>query len=316
MKKILKNIAAGCAMMMTILAAAVMPAAAEAAQTYTDDLGREVTLEKEPERVASLLGSFASAWTLAGGELVASTDDAWEDFDLDLSEDCINIGNLQELSLELLLSAEPDLVIASAKSQQDVEWMETLEDIGIPVLYFDVFGFEDYLHMLDVFTQITGREDLYEENGLKVQEKINDVVNKSLEVLKGNEGPEILLIRAAKTSVKAKGSEGTVLGEILQDLGCVNIADGSDLLENLTMEAIIAADPEYVFVVFMGDDSEAAQANLDETLMNNPAWAGLTAVKEGHVYYMDKHLYNFKPNQLWGEAYQQAAEILYGDIFE
>lgn len=50
----------------------------EEAYTFTDDLGREVTVEN-PERVAALLGSYADIWYLAGGEVIASADDAWDD---------------------------------------------------------------------------------------------------------------------------------------------------------------------------------------------------------------------------------------------
>ena len=59
--------------------------------TFTDALGREVTVPEKPERVAALLGSFADVWTLAGGELCAAADDAWEDFGLEL-EGAVNIG--------------------------------------------------------------------------------------------------------------------------------------------------------------------------------------------------------------------------------
>ena len=45
--------------------------------TFTDDLGRTVTVE-QPERVAALIGSFADVWCLAGGQdtLVAAAHDA------------------------------------------------------------------------------------------------------------------------------------------------------------------------------------------------------------------------------------------------
>ena len=36
-----------------------------------------------------------------------------------------------------------------------------------------------------------------------------------------------------------------------------------------------------------------------------------TAVRAGRVYWMDQRLYNVKPNALWGEAYEQLADILY-----
>ena len=51
----------------------------EEAVTFTDDLGREVTLAK-PRRVAALIGSFADVWCLAGGQgtLMAAADGDWE----------------------------------------------------------------------------------------------------------------------------------------------------------------------------------------------------------------------------------------------
>ena len=55
----------------------------EQAITFTDDLDREVTVA-EPQRVATLIGSFTDVWCLAGGEdtLAASAGDAWTQFGL------------------------------------------------------------------------------------------------------------------------------------------------------------------------------------------------------------------------------------------
>ena len=44
--------------------------------SFVDDLGRTVTVSN-PQRVACLLGSFAQVWQLAGGEVIATADDAW-----------------------------------------------------------------------------------------------------------------------------------------------------------------------------------------------------------------------------------------------
>ena len=36
-------------------------------------------------------------------------------------------------------------------------------------------------------------------------------------------------------------------------------------------------------------------------------------VREGRLYFMDKNLYNLKPNHRWGESYEILADILYGE---
>ena len=275
--------------------------------TFTDDLGREVTVPFQPERTAVLIGSFADIWHLAGGEMVATANNAWTDFDLNLSEEVVNLGTTSHASLEKLLTSDPDFVIASGKTRLNLDWKDTLESAGIPVAYFEVSTFEDYLRMLKICTEITGREELYEQNGTDIQAQIEKAVSKA-----DGSKPSVLYLRGSASSVKVKNSRGSVLGEMLKDLDCVNIADSdSQLLEELSLEKIIQADPEYIFVVRQGNDPDAIEKSLQNTLLSNPVWSQLTAVKEGRVYYMDPHLYNLKPNSRWGEAYEKLADILY-----
>ena len=283
------------------------PPAEEDSVTFTDALDRSVTVAREPKRVAALIGSFASVWTLAGGELAATANDAWTEFDLNLSEDTVNLGKSTQASLEKLLSVDPDFIIASVNTPLNLEWQETLEALSIPTAYFDVNTFEEYLSMLDICTQITGRQDLYEANGASVAEQVEAAVAR----VNGN-APRVLVLRATAVSVKVKRSEGNVLGEMLRDLGCVNIADEDDtLLEQLSLERIMEADPDCIFLVRQGQDSPAIEKNLSALLTDQPAWASLTAVKEGRVYDMDPKLYNLKPNDRWGEAYETLAKLLY-----
>ena len=278
--------------------------------TFTDALDRTVSIEKNPERVASLLGSFADVWTLAGGTLCAAAEDAWEDFALEL-DDAVNIGGAHSPSLELLLSADPDFVLASSSTASNVEMRETLEAAGITVAYFDVDNFGDYLEMLDICTEITGRRDLYEKNGLQLQAQIEKIKSQYAQENRSDEERTVLLIRSSASSVKAKGSSGTILGEMLADLGCINIAGNEDsLLENLSVEVVLREQPYHIFVVAMGSDTEAAQASLDAMIRENPAWDSLEAIQEGRMHWMDKTLFNLKPNARWAEAYQKLYETL------
>ena len=278
---------------------------------FTDALNREIRLEKSPERVAALIGSFADVWQLSGGSVCAAAEDAWDDFGLALG-DAVNIGGAHSPSVESLLSADPDFVIASASTASNVEMKETLENAGITVAYFDVDCFEDYLSMLNICTDITGRKDLYEQNGANLQAQINTIREECLHANLPENKRKILLLRAASGFVKAKGSEGTILGEMLADLGCINIADSDEtLLENLSVESVIREEPYRIFVVTMGDDTEAALDNLTRMMDENPAWGSLEAVSGNRMHIMDRKLFNIKPNAKWAEAYEQLSAILF-----
>lgn len=287
--------------------AAPAPAASEAV-AFTDDLGREVSVAP-PTRVAALIGSFADIWCLAGGKdtLVATANDAWTSFDLDLGGSVADLGAVKEPSLEVLLAAQPDLVIGSVSTAADLELEPTLAQAGIPVAYFDVDGFDDYLRMLKICTELTGCGENYTRYGEDVAARVEGAIARQ-----DGSAPRVLCMRATGSSCKVKGSEGTVLGEMLAALGCVNIADSdASLLEELSLEAIIAADPDYIFVALQGSDPTKAMATLESTLLSNPAWEKLTAVREGRFYTMEQALYNLKPNARWGEAYEKLADILY-----
>ena len=280
------------------------------AVTFTDDLGRTVTVDA-PQRVAALLGSFAQVWMLAGGNVIATADDAWDDLKLELSQDTVNLGNTKSLSLEQLLSAQPDFILASTNTRQNVQWRETLEATGISIAYFDVADFDDYLRLLKICTQITGRSDLYETNGLQVQTRIEAVTAASRDRVDKNGAPKVLCMRASASSISVKNSQDNVLGEMLHSLGCINIADSQDsLLENLSLEYILQADPDYIFIVQRGDDTAGMLENIAQELESDPLWSQLTAVKQGRVYIMEKNLYNLKPNHRWGEAYERLEAIL------
>lgn len=294
-------------LILCLLSGCAAPAVSGGGHTFTDDLGRTVMVN-QPKRVAALLGSFAQVWQLAGGQVCATADDAWDDLRLELSGDTVNLGNTKELSLELLLSAQPDFILASANTRQNLEWKETLEATGIPVAYFDIADFDDYLRLLKLCTDITGRSDLYEKHGLGVQAQIGEVLAKSEQ--RGT-APTVLCMRASASMVTVKNSQDNVLGEMLHSLGCVNIADSdSSLLENLSIERILEADPDCIFIVQRGDDTEGMKAYVENMMAENPVWQQLTAVKEGRLYFMDKNLYNLKPNHRWGEAYEKLEEIL------
>ena len=281
--------------------------------TFTDALGREVTVGNEPERVAALIGSFADVWILSGGDLCATAEDAWNDFGLEL-RDAVNIGGAHSPNLELLLSADPDFVIASASTASNVEMREVLETAGITVAYFDVDNFEDYLAMLDICTDITGRKDLYEQNGLTLQSQIESIKTACADSNLSDAERTVLLLRASSGSVKAKGSEGTILGQMLADLGCINIADSDTaLLETLSVESVIRQEPYRIFVVTMGDDTEKAMENLNQMMDENPAWGTLDAIAEGRLYLMDRKLFNMKPNARWAESYEKLSKILLGE---
>ncbi|MFT4004510.1 MAG: ABC transporter substrate-binding protein [Lacrimispora sp.] len=284
------------------------PVSGEAAgYRFTDALGEEVTVQ-EPKRVVALMGSFAETWLEAGGDLTGVTDDALEERGLSLPEEIVSVGKFNSPNIEKIIALDPDLVILSSETKEHVALKNALKQAGIPAAYFKVTHFEDYLSMLKTCTEITGRSDLYEKNGLDTQKQIEDTISS----VKDEKPPTVLLLITYSGGAAVQNS-GTMTGKMLKDLGCENIADkNQSLLKEFNMESIIKEDPDFIFVVPMGNDQELAMKNLKETIENNPAWNGLTAVKNGRYILLPKEKFLYKPNEKWGESYTYLLEILYG----
>lgn len=280
--------------------------------TFTDALDRTVVLEERPERVVSLLGSFAETWTLAGGEVLGVTDDVVKEEHLEMSDTISLVGTVKEPNVEEVLSLSPDFVLLSPDIDSHFKISAILEDAKIPHAFFKVEYFEDYLKMLDICTDITGNKDLYEEHGLKVQADIERTLAKIKN--KVYDQPTVLFVRAFSSGAKAKKDDNLAC-KILADLETINIAQKyPSLLEELSIEEIISEDPDYIFVTTMGSTEKALEA-LKNGLEKNPAWRSLTAVKNDRYIILPKELFHYKPNAKWGESYRYLAEIIYPEVF-
>ena len=270
-----------------------------------DDRGAAIPAAA-PQRVVSLYGSYAEAWAQAGGTLVGATEDAVSERGMDLGTAQI-IGTTKAPNFERILALDPDLVILSLDIAAQVSAAEVLEAAGVPCAAFRVDTWQDYARMMDVFTALTGRRDLYEAIIPPMQAAIGETIASA----QAQNAPTVLLLRAYSTGVKAKADDN-LAGAMLEDLGCVNIAARQpSLLEELTLEAIVVEDPDCIFISVMGGDEEAALAVVEETLGQNPAWQGLTAVQEGRVYVLPRDLFHYKPNARWAESYAFLYELLF-----
>ncbi|WP_303147377.1 ABC transporter substrate-binding protein [Adlercreutzia equolifaciens] len=282
--------------------------------TFTDDVGNEVTVDN-PQRVVACMGSFANAWELAGGTLVGVSDDALSAAGWTIqSPDVATVGDFTAVNLEAVMALNPDFVIMTSgtggrggdSSQADLR--DALVGAGIPVAYFEVTTFDDYERLMRVFTDITGRADLYDQNVAKVAAAIDAVVG----AVPAENPPTALLLTTFSGGTRVQSS-GTQTGAMLADLGVNNLADeNKSLLKDFSLEAVIEMDPDFIFVIPMGNDTEAAMRNLEEATAANPAWGSLSAVQNGRYITLDPTLYLAKPNAQWDAAYQGLFDNLYG----
>lgn len=282
--------------------------------TITDSLGNSFDLSNPPKSVVILESSFASIYQKAGG-VYSGIPGNYEDYDLELG-DAINIGDYKTPDKELILACNPDLIIYSTKSTLEghkaiVEELSQL-NMGINFYGVDINSFDDYLYTLDQFTNITGRKENYKTYGEDVLVNINNIKSSVPNI----EEPKVLFIRARSNAYDVISSNNFVVS-MLEDLHTINIGENvsveKDSARVVNEEYILQYNPDYIFIVYMGNSTDKIEANLKSSLYNKEFYPLLNAVKNDKVYILDKKLFNNKPNEKWADAYQILFDNLYGE---
>ena len=275
--------------------------------TFTDSDGNLVELSEKPQKTAILFSSLAECWIEAGGEIYATVGESVERGFAQKDSALVDSGAGKTIDNEKLLSLEPDFVICSADVASHKDTASILRKAGISVAMMRMDTFEDYLTILKVLTKITAQNENYEQYGESAKEEIEKIISES----RRTDNPKILFVRSGSSasSAKAKKAEDNFAAKILEDLGCVNIADKEKaLLDNLSAEVILKENPQYIFVSVMGD-YDNGKAYMD-SLLKEKEYANLDAVKEGRVYFLPKELFQYKPCSRWAESYKYIATIL------
>ena len=112
---------------------------ASAFATIEDDLGREVVLEKKPERIVVTSASFLEPLHEVGGDVVGRPDSKTQM--PDYAKDKASVGKVYQIDTEKVLACEPDLVIINKGMNEKL--VDTLEASGIKTLVVDSKSYEN-----------------------------------------------------------------------------------------------------------------------------------------------------------------------------
>ncbi len=280
--------------------------------TFTDDTGAKVTVPEKPEKVAVLLSSLADLWITAGGSVDITVGETVERGFAEADVILVDAGAGKTINLEALIAAQPDFVLYSSDLSGQLECADTLRAAGIPIAGFAVETFADYLRVLKICTDILESPENYEKYGAALKAEIDAMIAAA----NAQESQRsILFVRASSSAkvTKAKTAENHFVCAMLKELGTFNIAEKAPiLLDGLSTEEILLSDPDCILFTTMGD--ETAGVSYMQSLIDEPVWQTLTAVKTGSIYHLPKELFQYKPNARWGEAYAYLIELLYGDI--
>lgn len=277
-----------------------------AALTFTDGLGRNVTLNGPAQRVVSLAPSNTEIlFAIGAGKQVVGRDQL-SDFPEE-AKAVTDIGStFDALNTELIVAQKPDLVLAAEINTP--EQVKQLEDLGLTVYYLNnPTTLEGMYDNLMLAAQMTGHTD----EAAKLVESLKtrvDAVDKKIAPLSSKFGV-FYEMDATDPAKPFTAGKGTFITQLIDRAGGYNIASDLDGYPQMSLEQVVAADPAFII---LGD---ARYGITPESIAQRPGWENLSAVKNGNVVPFNDDLVS-RPGPRLVDALEELAKLLRPELFQ
>lgn len=266
--------------------------------TVTDFAGREVTIEKEPERIVSLAPSITESlfYIGAGDKLVGVTQ--WADFPPAVRNITKVGGYGKYANLEIIASLEPDLILVDGLS---VEVVEALEEIA-PVVVINPNNITAIYDALELLGKITNRE---EGAGVVIAE-MKGRVSQITSAVEGQPRPRTFFILSYYNGYWTTGA-GTFMDDLIALAGGENIFNDLSGWGAANEEQIIARNPE---VIIISPNAGIKPEDLCSGLLSE-----VDAVKNGRVYLLSDENLVVRPGPRIVDGLEEIAKLLHPGVF-
>ena len=274
--------------------------------TLTDMLGREVTIEAEPQRVVATSPTAVEMVYAAGGTLVAH--DVSSDYPPEVV-DLPAVGRAYAPDFEGIVAQDADLIIADSINQ--ARFMQQFETLQVPVLMVGAASFDEVETGMRLVGQALGLSSEAELAITKLEQDRDDLIAQvPQETVKG-----LILIMDADQRIYAAKPD-TYVGSLAQALKAENPATGLSGAAGpypgyvlLSAEQAVTENPDVILTI---SPAPAPAPKLSDILKDVPGYSDLDAVTTGNVHELDVDLFLQAPGPRVVEAMRAMFSLLYG----
>jgi len=245
--------------------------------TLTDAYGNEVTVEEEPETIVTVSPALTEIVYALGGEdkLIGRSD--YDDYPEDVF-DVQSVGAIDMPDVELIVSLDPDVVLASSIFSEEA--YNALTDAGITVVIIkDETSLDGVTLYIETVADVIGLHDEGEALAMSVSDEIAEIYNEATQTIADDEITVYYAMSFGEYGDFTAGPD-TFINDIIEYAGCVNAASDADGW-SYSAEQLLAADPDIIIVPDWGYES----------FMETEPYTELTAVQNGTVIAVDANLF-------------------------
>ncbi|MDH5364320.1 MAG: ABC transporter substrate-binding protein [Dehalococcoidia bacterium] len=280
--------------------------------TVVDDVGRNVTITGyPPERIVSLAPSCTEIlFALGLGNKVVGVDE-YSDYPPEVKErveagNLTTVGAFADISTELVVGLEPDLILATGGVQVVV--VESLEGLGQPVVVLYPERFDGVLADISLVGEATGQIEEAEAIVADMQKRAQEIADKT----QGASIPRVYIECFFNGGYWTFGSE-SYAGEAISMAGGVNVFSGfAGGHISMSTEVVLDANPE-IIIICKGYMATACGLT-PETFKERPAWSEIYAVQNDQIYEIDEPLIVLGGPRLV-KGVEELAKLIHPELF-
>ncbi|MCY8307863.1 ABC transporter substrate-binding protein [Bacillus vallismortis] len=265
----------------------------------THDLGK-TNVPEHPKRVVVLELGFIDTLLDLGITPVGVADDnkakqLINEEVLKNIEGYTSVGTRSQPSMEKIASLKPDLIIADTTRHKKI--YDQLKKIA-PTIALDNLN-ADYQDTIDVSLTIAkavGKEKEMEKKLTVHEEKLNETKREI-----SAKGETVLLIGNTNDTIMAR-DENFFTSRLLTQVGyqyAISTSDnnessngGDSVNMKMTLEQLLKTDPDVI--ILMTGKTDDIDADGKRPIEKNVLWKKLKAVKNGHVYHVDRAVWSLR----------------------
>ena len=264
--------------------------------TVTDDLGREVTLSREPYRIVTMKPSQTETLCAieACDKLVGV--DTYSDYP-EAVKPLPKLGSALSPNLEAIIALKPDLILVDESS----ELAQRLAKTGVPVYAGTAQSFDEVFEKFQIFGTMVNRETEAALLTGRVEGVISAIRKRASRL------EPVSVYYEIDDTPYSVGPE-SFIGELLTVAGGENIVSASlGEFPRLEPEYIVAANPS---VIIVNEDGAAA-------VSKRAGWAQIEAVRQARIVPTDQFMTDSisRPGPRMVEAVRFFARALHPEAF-
>lgn len=263
--------------------------------TITDSVGRQVTIEKEPQRIVSASPSNTEIlFALGLGDKVVGVTTFCNYPKEAVTKE--KIGDFR-LNKEKIISLKPDIVFATTGAES---LAEELAEVGIKTVIIAPQNIKETQETIKLMARITNRQ----KEGEAVVNKM-DVEQKAVQSILPARDKKVKVFVLLDANELYTVGPHTFLDELITLAGGENIAaDVNSQYPKYSEEVLLQKNPDVILVTFP----------IKEQVLAKETWQNINAVKNGRVIELDGDLVT-RPGPRLMQGLKQIARALYPECF-